>query len=43
MLDELPRRGIDKVTERILREARLASPPIRVEVLLEHLRGQSVF
>ncbi len=38
MLDELTRREIDKVTERILREVGLASPPIRVEALLEHLR-----
>jgi hypothetical protein len=38
MLDELTRREIDKVTERILRDAGLASPPIRVETLLEHLR-----
>ena len=38
MLDELTRREIDKVTERILREVALPSPPIRVEVLLEHLR-----
>ena len=37
-MDELTRREIDNVTERILREAALTSPPIRIELLLEHLR-----